>query len=163
MSTKSESVPAAGSPHLKFQAVLRLEGKTATGIQVPPEIVAGLGASRRPPVRVTLRGYTFRTTVAAYNKVYMIPVSAEIRKEAGVNAGDELEIEIEIDTQPREVEIPPDFAESLAQDAQAQHFFGGLSYSNKHRFVLSIEEAKTPETRQRRIAKALSSLHEGKI
>lgn len=151
------------SRRLKFQAELRLEGKTATGIQVPPEIVAALGSSKKPPVRITINQYTYRTTVAAYGDVFMIPVAAEHRNSAGINAGELVEVEIELDTEPREVSVPADFAEALAGDAQAKQFFEGLSYSNKRRFVLSIEDAKTPETRQRRIAKSVSTLHEGKI
>jgi hypothetical protein len=152
-----------GSRRLSFHAILKLEGKTATGIQVPAGIVTALGASKRPPVRVTIGGYTYRTTLAAYGEVFMIPVSAEIRKNAGVSAGDELEVGIELDTEPREAVVPPDFAEALDHDADARRFFDGLSYSNKRRFVLSIEEAKTAETRQRRIDKAVSMLREGKI
>jgi hypothetical protein len=161
---KSESgrtIENAG--RLKFNARLQLEGKTATGIHVPAEIVAALGASKRPAVCVTIAGYTYRTSVAPYNGVFMIPVSAEHRQAAGVTAGDELAIEIELDRAPREVSLPPDFAEALEQDVEAKRFFDGLSYSNKRRYVLTIEEAKTAETRQRRVAKAVGMLHEGKI
>lgn len=152
-----------GAGRLKFEAVLMLEGKTATGIQVPPEIVTALGTSKRPPVLVTIGSHTFRTTIAAYGEVFMIGVSAENRASASITAGDTLEVEIELDTEPREVTVPPDFAQALAQDAEAKRFFDGLSYSNKRRFVLSIEQAKTDETRQRRIAKTVSTLHAGKV
>ena len=148
---------------MKFKAVLKLEGKTATGIQVPAEVVAALGSSKRPPVRVTIGSHTYRSTVAAYRDVFMIPVAAEHRQAAGIAAGDEVEVEIELDDQPREVTVPPDFAAALARDAEAQRFFNSLSYSNKRRFVLSIEDAKTPETRQRRIEKSMEKLREGKI
>jgi hypothetical protein len=155
---------SVGSPNrLKFKAILRLEGKTATGFEVPPEIVAALGASKRPPVRVTLGGYTYRTTIAPYSNVFMIGVSAEHRQGARVRAGDKLEVELELDTEPRQVSLPPDFSVALAGDAGARLFFAGLSYSNRRRVVLSIEDAKTPETRQRRILKALGALHEHKI
>ena len=93
----------------------------------------------------------------------MLPVSAEIREHTGVAAGDEVEVEIAGDTEPREVIVPPDFAEALEHDADARQFFNGLSYSNKRQFVLSIEGAKTAETRQRRIAKAVSTLREGRM
>lgn len=147
----------------KFRTVLQLEGKTATGIQVPEEIVQALGKTKKPPVRVTIGGHTYRSTVAAYGDVYMIPVAAEHRQAAGVKAGDEVEVTLELDTAPREVTVPPDFALALDQDAGAKQFFEGLSYSNKRRFVLNIEDAKTPETRQRRIDKAISNLREGKL
>jgi len=148
---------------MKFRAVLQLGGKTATGIQVPPEIVKALGPSKRPAVRVSIGDYTYRSTVAPYGGEFMLPVSAEVREKAGIAAGDEVEVEIELDTEPREVSVPPDFMEALDRDAEARQFFDGLSYSNKRRFVLSIEEAKTAETRQKRIAKAVSTLHEGRI
>ena len=148
---------------MKFHAVIQLGGKTATGIQVPAEIIAALGSSKKPPVRVTLGGYSYRTTVAVLGGVFMIPVSEEVRKNAGVAAGDEVDVEIELDNEPREVSVPADFTESLDQDADARRFFDGLSYSNKRRFVMGIEEAKTPETRQRRIDKAIIMLREGKV
>ena len=148
---------------MRFRATILLGGKTATGIEVPPEVVASLGPSKRPPVLVTINGYSYRSTVAPLGGVFMLPVSAEVREHAGVAAGDEVDIDIERDTEPREVAVPPDFATALDGDAAARRFFDGLSYSNKRRFVLSIEDAKTAETRQKRIIKAVSMLREGKI
>lgn len=144
-----------------FRAVLQLNGKTATGIQVPGEVVAALGASKRPAVTVTLNGgFQYRTTVAPMGGEYWIPVSGERREAAGVNAGQEVEASIELDTAPRSVEVPEDFQAALAKDAAAKQFFDGLAYSHQLRHVLAITEAKTPETRQRRIDKALEILRE---
>lgn len=148
---------------MKFRAIIQLGGKTATGIAVPAEVVAHLASSKRPPVRVTINGHTYRSTVAPMDGVFMLPISAENRMLANVSAGDEVEVEIEPDTQPREVSVPPDFLEALDRDADARRFFDGLSYSNKQRFVLSIEGARTAETRLRRIAKAVGTLREGRI
>ncbi|MGZ3603316.1 MAG: YdeI/OmpD-associated family protein [Ktedonobacterales bacterium] len=148
---------------MRFRTTIQLSGKTATGIRVPEEVVTGLGSGKRPAVRVTINGYTYPSTVAPMGGEYMLPVSAEVRESAGVAAGDEVEVDVELDAAPREVSVPPDFAEALEGDADAKRFFEGLSYSNRRRFVLSIEDAKTPETRQRRIAKAISTLHEGKM
>ena len=125
--------------------------------------MTSLGSGKRPAVRVTLNGYTYPSTVAVMGGQFMLPVSAEVRAHAGVAAGDEVEVEINLDTAPREVTVPSDFGEALAHDETAQQFFEGLSYSNKRRVVLSIEGAKTPETRQRRIATAVSTLHELRI
>src|SRR3712207_5787593 len=147
--------------HMRFRATVELGGKTATGIRVPAEVVASLGPSKRPAVRVTINGHTYRSTVAPLGGAHMLPVSAEIRERAGVAAGDEVEVDIELDTEPREVTVPPDFAAALDRDADAKRSFDGLSYSNKRRYVLSIEEAKTEETRQRRIAKAIDTLRAG--
>jgi hypothetical protein len=148
---------------MRFRASIQLNGKTATGIRVPEEVVASLGSGKRPAVHVTINGYAYRSTVAPMGGEFMLPVSAEVRESAGVAAGDEVEVEVELDAAPREVSVPPDFAEALDADAAARQFFDGLSYSNKRRFVLSVEEAKTPETRQRRIAKAVDMLREGRV
>ena len=147
---------------MRFRATIELGGKTATGIRVPAEVVESLGAGQRPRVSVTINGYTYRSTVAPMGGVYMLPVSAEARGGAGVAAGDEVDVDVELDTAPREVNVPTDLAAALDGDASAKRFFEGLSYSNKQRIVLSIEGAKTAETRERRIAKALSELQQGK-
>ncbi len=147
---------------MKFRTAIELGGKTATGFRVPDEIVASLGPSKRPAVRVTINGHTYRSTVAPYVGVSMLPLSAENRESAGVAAGDEVEVAIELDTEPREVTIPPDFAEALHGDVAAREAFNGLSYSNKRRLVLAIEDARTNETRQRRIAKTVVALSEGR-
>jgi hypothetical protein len=143
---------------MRFRATVELGGKTATGIQVPEEVVAGLGTSKRPAVRVTIRGHSYPSTIASMGGVFMIPVSAEIRAATGVAAGEEIDVDVELDTAPREVTVPADFAQALDGDADARRRFDGLSYSNQRRYVLSIEAAKTAETRQRRIDKTVSTL-----
>lgn len=148
---------------MRFRATIQLEGKTATGFRVPPEVVEGFGRGKRPPVRVTIGGHTYRSTVAAYGDVLMLPLAAEHRVAAGVAAGDEVDVDLELDLEPREVAVPVDFAEALDGDVDARRFFDGLSYSNRRRFVLSIEDAKTAETRARRIAKAVEGLRAGRI
>ena len=147
---------------MRFRTTIQLSGKTATGIELPAEVVAGLGAGKRPAVRVTIRGHTYRSTVAPRGDRYLVGVSAESRDSAGVGAGDEVEVDIELDMEPREVAVPTDFAVALEQDAEAKRFFDGLSYSQRRWFVFGIEEAKKPETRQRRIDKTISRLREGK-
>jgi hypothetical protein len=147
---------------MKFRATLELAGKTATGFRVPAEIVAALGSGKRLPVLVTINGHTYRNTVAVYGGVFMLGVSAENRAAAGVQAGDELAVDLELDTAPREVIVPLDFADALDSDADARRAFDRLSYSHKQQHVLAIEQAKTAETRQRRIAKAISMLREGR-
>jgi hypothetical protein len=147
---------------MRFLTTIQLEGKTATGFRVPPEVVAALGGGKRPAVMVTIRGHTYRSTVAAYGDVFMLPLAAEHRQAAGVAAGDEVEVELAPDTAPREVEVPADLAAALAAEPEARAFFDGLSYSNRRWFVLSVEGAKAPETRQRRVAKAVEMLREGR-
>lgn len=147
---------------MKFKAIIQLHGKTATGIEVPDKLVESLGAGKRPAVLVTLKTHTYRSTIAPMGGKFLIGISAENREKAGVAAGDEVQVNIELDEQPREVEMPADFAKALSRNAAAKKFFDGLSYSNKRRHVLSIEQAKTEETRHRRIDKAISMLAEGK-
>ncbi len=147
---------------MKFQTTILQSGKTATGFVVPPDVVEALGAGKRPPVNITIGGHTYRSTVAVMGGEFMLPLSAENRHKAGVSAGDEVDVEIELDTQPREVEIPTDFDQALEKEAEARLFFDGLSYSQKRRIVLGIQDAKTEATRQRRIEKAVSMLQEGR-
>jgi hypothetical protein len=147
---------------VKFRTEIFLGGKTATGLVVPPQVVEALGAGKRPPVRVTIGGHTYRSTVAVMGGEYLLPLSAENRQAAGVAAGDEVEVDIELDKEPRQVEVPDDFAQALENQDQARRFFEGLSYSQKRRIVLGIEGAKTDATRQRRIEKAVAMLDEGR-
>ena len=147
---------------MRFRTTIDLTGKTAAGFKVPAEVVAALGKGKRPPVRVTIGGYTYRSTVAVYGDLYLIGVSAENRAGAGVTAGDEVEVDLELDTAPREVTVPPDFGAALDGAPDAKRFFDGLSYSNKSWFILGIEDARTPETRARRVDKAIARLREGR-
>lgn len=113
-------------------------------------------------MRVTIKGHTYRTTVAVRGGKFLPPVSAENRATAGIDAGDKIDVDLELDTESREVTVPLDFAEALDRVAAARRFFDGLSYSQKRWFVLRIEEAKKPETRQRRIDTAVIRLREGR-
>ena len=147
---------------MRFTTTVELGGKTATGFQVPNDVVVALGKGKKPPVNVTINGHTYRSTVAAYGDVSMLPLSAENREAAGVKAGDEIDVELELDTAPRVVEVPDDFAAAIAADPAAAAFWPTLSYSNQRWHVLSIEGAKAAETRQRRIEKSVSLLREGR-
>jgi Bacteriocin-protection, YdeI or OmpD-Associated/Domain of unknown function (DUF1905) len=143
---------------VEFRAELETNGKTATGLEVPADVVAQLGSGKRPAVRVTINGHSYPSTVASMGGRFMLPVSAENRGAAGVAAGDQLIVTLELDTEPRVLAVPPDFAAALDADPAARTRFDALSYSNQRRWTLAIEGAKTPETRQRRIAKAVSDL-----
>jgi len=147
---------------MRFRTTIQLEGRTATGFRVPPEIVDALGSGKRPAVTVTIRGFTYRSTVAPYRDAFMLPLAAEHREAAGVAAGDEVEVELELDTAPREVTVPADLEAALAGEPAARAFFDTLSYSHRRWFVLSIEGARTPETRQRRLDKAVAMLRDGR-
>ena len=147
---------------MKFHTTILQAGKTATGIRIPPEIVAALGSSKRPPVRATINGYTYRSTIAVLGGEFMLGVSADVRQAAGVAGGDPVDVELELDTAPREVSVPGDFAALLEGDATARRSFDGLSPSKRKAIVLGIEGAKTPETRQRRIDTAFRNLRDAR-
>jgi hypothetical protein len=146
---------------MRFRATVELNGKTATGIEVPAEVVAALGKGKRPPVTATVNGYSYRTSVAAMGGRFLMPVSAQVRQDAGVAAGDAVDVELELDEAPRTVTVPDDLAEALAGDPAAGAAFARLSYSHQQRHVLAVESAKAPETRQRRIAKTVADLAQG--
>jgi hypothetical protein len=147
---------------LRFRTTIVQSGKTATGIRIPDEIVDALGAGKRPPVRITINGYTYRNTVAVMSREYWVGVSAEHRAGASVAGGDEVDVEIELDTAPREIDVPADLAAALDAEPAARRTFDGLSNSNKGWHVLQITGARTDETRQRRIAKSVATLKEGR-
>jgi hypothetical protein len=145
---------------MKFRASIEQSGKTATGIEVPAEIIESLGQGKRPPVTVTIGSYTYRTTVGVMGGRSMVPLSAANRSAAAVVAGEEVEVDIALDSQPREVSVPADFADALSKDGAAQTAFDKMPFSHKQRWVLSITSARAPETRQRRIAKAIEAIRE---
>jgi Domain of unknown function (DUF1905)/Bacteriocin-protection, YdeI or OmpD-Associated len=143
---------------VEFTGTVELNGKTATGIEVPTKVVEGLGTTKRPAVRVTLGGHTYRSTVASMGGRFMLPVSADVRDAAGVAAGDRVRVRLELDTAPREVEVPRELTDAMAREPEVRKRWEALSYSNKRRHTLAIDGAKTPETRARRVAKALAEL-----
>ena len=142
----------------KFKTTLLQAGKTATGFVIPPEIIDQLGGGKKPPVNVTINGYTYRNTVAVMGGDFMIGVSAEHREGAQVKAGDEIEVTLELDTAPRISEVPADLQAALDRNPTAKKNFEALSYSKKQGIILPIKDIKTPETRQRRIEKTVATL-----
>jgi bacteriocin resistance YdeI/OmpD-like protein/uncharacterized protein DUF1905 len=147
---------------MRFRAKILQNGKTATGIRVPDDVMAWLAAGKKPPVRVTINGHVYRSTVATIDGQPMVGVSADNRAAAGVAGGDEVDVDIELDTAPREVDVPPELAAALAEDPAAKAFFDSLSNSNKSWHTLQIAGAKTDETRQRRLDKSMQMLRDGK-
>jgi hypothetical protein len=134
---------------MKIHVLIQAAGKTAAGIE-------------KPPVRITIGDHTYRSTIATMSGVFMVGVSNENRAKAGVAAGDEVDIEIELDTAPREVSVPPELQAALDADPAAARFFATLSYSNRLRHALVVGNGKTAETRQRNVAKAIALFREGR-
>lgn len=143
---------------MRFHATLELNGRTATGIRVPADVVAALGSGKRPAVHVTIGAHSWRSTIAVYGGEYLLGVSAANRAAAGIAAGDEVDVDVTLDEAPRTIEVPPDLAAALAADPAARAAFDALSYSKQRWYVEPLAEAKTPETRARRIAKVITML-----
>jgi Bacteriocin-protection, YdeI or OmpD-Associated/Domain of unknown function (DUF1905) len=147
----------------RFRTTIQQNGKTALGFEVPPEVVEALGAGKRPPVTVTINGYSYRNTVAVMGGAYMIGVSSEHRGPAGVQAGDAVDVELALDTAPREVTVPPELQAALDADPAARATFDRLSYSNKSWHALQVTGTNNPETRTRRIEKSVGALRQGRV
>ena len=147
---------------MKFTAELLSTGKNTAGFEVPESVVESLGGGGRPKVSVTVNGFTFRTSIARMGGRYLLGFSAERRTEAGVVAGEVLEVDVELDTAPRELEVPEPLAAALAADREAQAFWETLSYSNRQWHVLQVTSAKTDATRERRIEKSIGMLRAGR-
>jgi hypothetical protein len=135
------------------------DGSNATGIEVPEEVITALGPGKKPKVKVTVNGFTYRSTVAVFGGAYFLPVSAERRQAAGIHGGDPIEVTLELDTEPRTVDVPEDLTEAL-QERGLLEAFQGLSHTRRQEYVRQVETAKAPETRTRRIQRVLQALSE---
>jgi hypothetical protein len=147
---------------VRFRTTLLQSSKTATGISVPPDVLEALAAGKAPKVAVTINGYTYRSSVATVNGGPMIGVSEAVRSAAGVRGGDQIDVDVVLDTAPRTVSVPDDLAAALDGEPAARRTFDGLSYSSQRFWVEPIEAAKGEETRRRRIEKAVATLREGR-
>jgi hypothetical protein len=147
----------------RFRAELRSAGDSGgAGFDLPLDVAAALSDAKRPPVTVTINGFEFRTRLAVYGGQPMVGVSKANRAGAGIDIGDAFDVLIAVDTAPREIAVPPDLAEALAEEPAAAGTFDRLSFSHRREYVQWITEAKRPETRARRVADALERLRAGK-
>jgi hypothetical protein len=144
---------------VRFESVVELGGKTATGVPIPDEVIEALGSGKRPPVTIAINGHTYRTTAVRMGERFFVPLSAENREAAGVAAGDDITVDIEADTAPREVTLPDDLAAAMDDDARSA--YDGLSFTHRKEWVRWVEEAKKPETRATRIEKTVAGLRAG--
>ena len=147
---------------MRFESTVVLNGKTATGIPVPPEVVEALGGGKRIKVVATISDYSYRNSVVSWGDGFMLSFGSEHRAATGIEAGDRVTLDLVRDEAERTVELADDFAAALAANASAQSFFEGLSYSRKRWFTLGLAEVKKPETRTRRIEKYVGVLAEGR-
>ena len=152
---------AAKSTSVTFETTVAASGNN-TGIVVPDEVIEQLAAGKRPPVLVNVNGHEYRNTVAVMGGKHMISISAAVRNATGLKGGDPIRVTLTVADMPREVTIPPDLAAALAADEQASAFFGKLSNSMQRYHVDNITAAKSADTRQRRIGKAVALFRAGK-
>jgi len=129
-----------------------------TGIEVPADVVAAFDAGKRPPVVVNVNGYEYRSTVAPMGGKYLLPFSAERRRESGINGGDAIDVELTLDTAPRTVEVPADLRAALDASPTAATAWEKLAYTHKKEHARSVLDAKKAETRTRRIAALIAKL-----
>ncbi|MGW0664701.1 YdeI/OmpD-associated family protein [Streptodolium elevatio] len=142
---------------MKFQTYVE-PPEPMRGLEVPPDVVEALGGGARPPVTITVNGHTWKSRVAILRGRHLLGLSNANRQAAGVEIGEPVEVEVELDTEPRTVVEPEDFARALDDDPVARAAYDNLSHSRKREHVLAIESAKKPETRRRRIDKAIAAL-----
>lgn len=145
---------------MEFRTTVELGGKTATGLRVPDDVLEALGGGKRPPVTVTVGGHSYRTTVAPMGGAFFVPLAAEHREAAGLAAGQEVDVRLELDTAPRETPLPEDLDAALDDTARAH--FHGLAPSHRKEWVRWVTDAKKPETRATRVEKTAAALREGK-
>ena len=134
-----------------FTVQLERVQKTATMFRVPFDLEEAFGR-KRPPVKVTIRGHTWRTTPGVYDGIGHIVVNRDVKTATGVDAPDRVRVAMELDTEPRTVQVPPDLRDALRVDDEAWKAFSTLSFTHKREYVEWVEEAKRPDTRARRIA-----------
>ena len=147
---------------MKFKTKIIQSGNN-TGISVPEKIIESFKAGKKPPVKITLNNYTYRSTVAVFGGKYMVSLSSEHRKNAKVSGGEEAEVTIELDTEPRTVELPAGLEKALKKNSAARKYFETLSNSRKKYLVLQVNDAKTEETRMRRIEKIIGLMNNSQI
>src|SRR5215218_2256699 len=144
-----------------FQTTVTATGNN-TGIVVPDALVVDLGAGKRPSVLVDVNGYQYRSTVGVMGGKHMISISAAVRKDAGLRGGDPIRVTLTVADTPRQVDVPDDLAAALADNETAAAFFATLSNSMQRYHVDNVATAKSSETRQRRIEKAIALFQDGK-
>ena len=145
----------------RFEAVLQTTGRTATYVEIPFDVREAFGRAR-PPVRGSVNGFPFRSTLAPYGQAWYLVVNRGVREGAGVAAGETVVVELERDDEPRIVEPPDDLQAALARDEAARTFFERLSYTHRKEYVDWILDAKRDETRRRRVDKAVEMLRESR-
>ena len=146
---------------ISFSTQLQARGPAAAVLLDDAQVaIVGQGAKRFPVV-ATVNGYTWRTSVARMGGEFLVGLPREVREGAGVTAGDDVEVTLELDTVPREVEVPEALAAALATDPEAKAAFDGMAFTHRKEYARWVAEAKRDETRQRRVQQALEMIRTG--
>ena len=138
--------------------LMKGDQKNTSGIEIPPEVIEALGAGKKPPVKITIGDYSYRSTVAVMGGHYLVPLNQAHREASGLQGGDQVDITVELDTEPRTVDVPEDLAAALAARPGAREAFDKSSPSARKEFVRQVVEAKAQDTRERRIAAIVAKL-----
>jgi hypothetical protein len=138
--------------------IMQGESKNTTGISVPAEVMASLGGSKKPSVKVCLNGYTYNSTIAVMGGKFLIPLSQAHRESSGLSGGDQVEVTLELDLEPRTIEVPDDLKAALSVQKGAIEAFEALAFSKRKELVRQVNDAKTQETRDRRISGIVANL-----
>jgi Bacteriocin-protection, YdeI or OmpD-Associated/Domain of unknown function (DUF1905) len=148
------------TPVERFEATVEARGRGGRVVVVPLDVPARFGKVRAP-VRGTVNGFPYRSTIMRYRDTYFLGLNREVREGAGVDAGDRIEVEMELDDVPREVDVPDELASALGVDPAARTAFESLSYTHRKEYARWVGEAKRDETRRRRVEKAIAMLRDG--
>lgn len=147
---------------IRFHTRLEARGPAAAVVLTDTQVAAIGEGAKRFPVVATVNGHTWRTSVARMGGEFLVGLNREVRQRAGVEAGDEVEVSLELDTDPREVELPPEFEEALVADSDARTKFQSMSFTHRKEYARWIGDAKREETRLRRVGQALEMIRAGK-
>jgi len=143
----------------RFTVQLERVGKSAAMFRVPFDLKEAFGRAR-PPVEITIRGHTWRTTPGVYDGVGHVVVNRSVKSTTGVDAPDRVQVRMELDTEPRDA-VPADLRVALGEEPEAKEAFGGMSFTHRREYVECVEDAKRPETRARRIAATVERVRAG--
>jgi hypothetical protein len=148
--------------NLRFKARLQLRGPAAAVVLDDAQVATVGEGAKRFPVVATVNGYTWRTSVTRMGGEFLLGLNREVREGAGVEAGDLVDVTVELDAAPRDVELPDTLAAALAMDSKAKAAFDGMAFTHRKEYARWIAEAKREETRQRRVQQALEMIRSGK-
>jgi Bacteriocin-protection, YdeI or OmpD-Associated/Domain of unknown function (DUF1905) len=146
---------------IRFRTQLQSRGPAAAVVLGDAQVAEVGQGAKRFPVVATVNGYSWRTSVARMGGEFLVGLNREVRQGAEVNAGDEVDVTIELDTEPRDVKVPEDLAAALATDPQAKAAFDGMAFTHRKEYARWVAEAKRDETRQRRVQQALAMIRSG--